>query len=63
MQTSALVGVNQDLFEHSVTARDHRFDLDLKPKSRARIAAPRSGEIAYFCRFHPTMTGKVRVQP
>jgi plastocyanin len=55
--------VNKDMFEHTATARDHSFDLDLKPKARGRITAPRSGTVAYVCRFHPGMTGVIKVQP
>lgn len=55
--------VNQDLFEHTATAADHSFDVDLKPNAKARITAPRSGTVAYSCRFHPGMKGIIRVQP
>ena len=55
--------VNKDLFEHTATADDHGFDLDLKPGAKAHISAPRSGIISYSCRFHPGMKGVIRVQP
>lgn len=55
--------VNKDMFEHTATAKGYSFDLDLKPGAKARITAPKSGVIAYFCRFHPGMTGEIRVQP
>jgi plastocyanin len=55
--------VNKDIFEHTATAADHSFDVDLKPNAKARTIAPRSGTIAYTCRFHPGMKGVIRVQP
>ena len=58
----AIEWVNDDLFEHTATARDHSFDLDLKPGATALIVARSAGEIAYFCRFHPGMTGRLVVQ-
>jgi plastocyanin len=58
----AVEWVNDDMFEHTATARDHSFDLDLKPGATARIIVRSAGEIAYFCRFHPGMTGRLVVQ-
>jgi len=53
--------VNADLFEHTATARDHSFDLDLKPGAKAHIVAGAVGEIAFYCRYHPGMTGRLLV--
>lgn len=53
--------VNADLFEHTATARDHSFDLDLKPGATARVVARAVGEIAFYCRHHPGMTGRLLV--
>lgn len=47
--------VNHDILEHSATARDGSFDIDLKPGATVRSTA--TGSIAFFCKFHPTMTG------
>lgn len=58
----AIEWVNADLFEHTATARDRSFDLDLKPGAAARIVVRSAGEIAYFCRFHPGMTDRIVVQ-
>ncbi|MEO8809732.1 MAG: cupredoxin domain-containing protein [Rhodanobacter sp.] len=46
--------VNRDIFEHSATARDGSFDIDLKPGATVRTTA-RPGTTAFFCKFHPTM--------
>lgn len=48
--------VNRDIFEHSATARDGSFDVDLKPGATVRTTA-KAGSFAFFCKFHPGMTG------
>jgi len=52
---------NHDILEHSATARDGHFDIDLKPGASGRITAA-AGAIEFFCKFHPTMTGTVAVK-
>ncbi|OOG59279.1 cupredoxin domain-containing protein [Rhodanobacter sp. C03] len=52
---------NHDILEHSATARDGHFDVDLKPGTSGRITAT-AGTFAFFCKFHPTMTGTVVVK-
>lgn len=49
--------VNNDIFLHSATARDKSFDVDLKPKAHVRIVLKKAGRIAFYCRYHPGMTG------
>ena len=53
--------VNLDRFEHTVTARNGAFDVDLKPGARAKIVLKQAGTIAFYCRYHPDMTGKLTV--
>jgi plastocyanin len=53
--------INKDILEHSATARDGHFDVDLKPGTSGRITAT-AGTLAFFCKFHPTMTGIVVVK-
>lgn len=54
--------VNNDIFQHSATARDHSFDLELKPKSRASVTLRKPGVIAFYCRYHPGMKGIITVR-
>ncbi len=66
MPTDVRVGdiiewVNHDILEHSATARDGRFDVDLKPGASGRITAV-AGTLAFFCKFHPTMTASMVVR-
>ena len=53
--------VNQDIFEHTATARDGAFDVDLKPHDRAHTKVRRTSEV--YCRFHPGMTLTLAVAP
>jgi plastocyanin len=57
----AIEWVNDDIFVHSVTARDKSFDLELKPKARARMVVKKAGRFAFYCRYHPGMTGTLVV--
>ena len=53
--------VNVDIFQHSATARDGSFDVELPPKARVRTVMKKAGQIAFFCRYHPGMTGTLKV--
>jgi plastocyanin len=51
--------VNDDMFEHTATARDRRFDLDLKPGATGVSRIDRPGGFEVYCRYHPGM--KLRI--
>jgi plastocyanin len=53
--------VNLDRFEHTATARNGAFDVDLKPGAEARTVLRQAGTIAFYCRLHPNMAGKLEV--
>jgi len=53
--------VNRDLFRHSVTARDGSFDIDLPAGKSGTIVLRKPGTIAFTCKYHPGMTGALRV--
>jgi plastocyanin len=53
--------VNGDIFEHTATAKNGSFDVDLKPGASGRIVLKTAGEIAFYCRYHPGMTGVLAV--
>jgi plastocyanin len=53
--------VNADIFQHSATARNGAFDVDLKPGDKARTVLKAAGRVAYYCRYHPGMTGRLVV--
>lgn len=52
---------NADLFQHTATARNGAFDVDLKPAEKARTVLGAPGVVAYYCRYHPGMTGRMVV--
>ena len=58
-----IVWVNHDTVLHSVTARDHSFDLRLNPGQSAKLALTQAGKIPFYCLFHPTMRGTLNVAP
>jgi plastocyanin len=53
--------VNLDRLEHTATARNGAFDVDLKPGAEAVTVLKQAGTIEFYCRFHPNMTGKLVV--
>ena len=58
-----IIWVNKDMFRHTVTARDGRFNVDLQPGQRKSAAVGKAGAIAVICRYHPGMRTAVRVTP
>ncbi len=59
-----VVWVNKDLFPHTATASAKSFDSgNIAPKASWTYVARSPGEYAYSCTFHPTMKGKLIVQP
>lgn len=53
--------VNRDILEHTATARDGSFDIDLKPGTTVRMTA-RKGVVPLYCKFHPTMEATLVVK-
>jgi plastocyanin len=53
--------VNRGILEHTATARDGRFDLDLKPGASVRMKAT-AGTVEVYCKFHPTMVATLVVK-
>jgi plastocyanin len=51
--------VNKDIFRHSATARDGRFDLDLQPGTTKVSRIDKPGSFEVYCRYHPGM--KLRI--
>ena len=53
--------LNNDILQHSATARDGSFDVDLPPKATATTVIARAGTVDFYCRYHPGMTGRLSV--
>jgi len=56
-----IIWVNRDMFKHSATARDKSFNVDLPPKSSGKTVIRHPGTIAFYCVYHPGMTGSLSV--
>ena len=52
---------NKDFVLHSATARDRSWDVNLPPDKSGQIVLKKAGNIAYYCRVHPNMTGTIKV--
>jgi len=55
--------VNADIFQHTATAADGSFDVDLPAGAKGQTILKRAGVVDYFCRFHPGMKGRLEVAP
>ena len=67
-QVSAHVGdtiewVSNDFVAHTATARNKDWDITIPAKGIGRVTLQHVGEVDYFCRFHPNMTGGISVAP
>ena len=56
-----LTFVNRDIFQHSATADDKSFDVDLKPGQQGSIVLKRPGAYSFICKYHPGMKGRIVV--
>ena len=56
-----IVWVNKDMFRHTATARNGSFNVDLQPNGRAKIVIRAKGALAFYCKYHPAMTGTLKV--
>ena len=57
-----IVWDNKDVFVHTATARDGSFDVNIPANKSAQLELKQAGEVAYYCRFHPNMTGGLVVE-
>jgi plastocyanin len=54
--------VNRDMFRHSVTATNGKFNLDLMPGKSGRLTINSAGSVAFYCKYHPGMRGTMIAQ-
>jgi len=67
-QVSAHLGdtvewANSDFVAHTATARNKDWDVEIPVNGVGRVTLERPGDVDYFCRFHPFMTGRISVAP
>jgi plastocyanin len=53
--------VNHDSVPHTVTARDHSFDLRVGPGQSAQMVVQKAGSFPFYCIYHSTMRGVLTV--
>lgn len=56
-----LVFVNRDSVPHTVTARDHSFDVRIGPRQRGRVTLSKAGTFQIYCILHSPMRGTISV--
>lgn len=56
-----ILWVNRDLFRHTATSADHSFDVDLAAGKSAKITMRKAGSVAFSCKYHPGMKGRLVV--
>ena len=56
-----IVWINRDFLKHTATARDKSFNLELPPRTKGKTLIRHSGTIAFYCIYHPGMTGSLSV--
>jgi plastocyanin len=56
-----IVWTNRDTVPHTVTARDHSFDLRIAPGKSAPMTLQKPGTFAFYCTYHTMMRGKLTV--
>jgi plastocyanin len=54
--------VNKDIFDHTATAKNGEFNVEVPAGKKARVVLKKAGEIGYFCEYHPNMTAKIVVE-
>lgn len=52
---------NLDAFDHTATAKNGDFDVEIPAGKKARVVLKKAGEIDYYCQYHPNMIGKIVV--
>jgi plastocyanin len=52
---------NEDQMAHTATARNKDWDIPIPAGKTASVVIAKAGDVDYFCRIHPSMTGKVVV--
>ncbi len=57
----SIVFVNRDSVPHTVTARDHSFDLRIGPGQRGRLNLTKAGTFPIYCVIHSPMRGTLTV--
>ena len=52
---------SSDFVVHTATARNKDWDVAIPAKGVGHVTLEHPGDVDYFCRFHPFMTGRISV--
>ena len=52
---------NKDFVAHSATAKSGEWDINLPPHNTGKVVLKKAQHIDYYCKYHPTMKGKIDV--
>ena len=55
--------VNKDVLTHTATAKNGDFDVVMPPKKTVTYVLKKAGTVDYYCRFHPNMKAKLKIEP
>jgi len=55
--------VNKDVVDHTATTQSKEWDVVIPAGKTVPLVVKTPGGVAYYCRYHPTMTGRVVVEP
>ena len=53
--------VNGDFVDHTATDKGGAWDVAIAAGKSAQLALTTAGTFAYYCKFHPGMTGSIHV--
>ncbi len=54
---------NNDILDHTATDEAQGWDVAVPSGQSGEIVLQTPGTFAYICRYHPNMTGTIRVSP
>lgn len=55
-----IVWHNKDVMDHTATS-DGNFDVEIPAGKSASATISKQGDLDYYCRYHPNMTGRIIV--
>jgi plastocyanin len=56
-----IIWANKDTVPHTVTSKDHKFDLRIAAGKQASMTLSAAGNFAFYCIYHPAMRGQLKV--
>lgn len=56
-----VVFTNADIVDHTATERAEGWDVLIEAGKSGQLTLKDAGTFDYFCRFHPNMTGTIKV--